>query len=129
MIDRRYSSLEELRPASTLAIMRDHLIKMSRKAFERFSARSQQKRAAILTSRIDLCPSAKIIDLGGNDGGQVARLFPEGNNVTICDLSEAALAKARARADLTLSRRMPRVAFPFRTIISISVSVHRSLST
>ena len=97
MIDRRYSSLEELRPASTFAIMRDHLIKMSRKAFERFSARSQQKRAAILTSRIDLCPSTKIIDLGGNDGGQVARLFPEWTNVTICDLSEAALAKARAR--------------------------------
>ena len=97
MNDRRYSSLEEARPISAFAIVRDHLIKMSRKAFERFSARSQQKRAAILTSRISLCPSAKIIDLGGNDGGQVARLFPEWNNVTICDLSEAALAKARAR--------------------------------
>jgi SAM-dependent methyltransferase len=70
---------------------------MLRKAFTRFSARAQRKRAAILTSRIDLPPSAKIIDLGGNDGGQIARQFPRWKNVVICDLSEEALAKARAR--------------------------------
>ena len=67
---------------------------MLRKAYHRFSAYAQRKRAAILTSRIRLPQSAAIIDLGGNDGGQVARLFPDRKNVTICDLSEAALAKA-----------------------------------
>ena len=75
---------------------------MLRKLFKRFSAHAQRKRAALLMSRIQLSRNAQIIDLGGNDGGQVARLFPHWKNVTICDLSEAALAKARERGFMTI---------------------------
>lgn len=75
---------------------------MLRKLFKHFSAHAQQKRAALLMTRIQLSRNAKIVDLGGNDGRQVARFFPHWNNVTICDLSEAALAKARARGFMTI---------------------------
>jgi SAM-dependent methyltransferase len=97
MNEYRYPSLGGFRLASSLAVALDHLTGTLRTAFARFSAHAQRKRAAILRSRISLHPSSKIIDLGGNDGGQIARLFPEWKNVTICDLSEAALVKARAR--------------------------------
>jgi hypothetical protein len=97
MNEHRYPSPGGPRLRSGLAIVHDHLTGMLRRTFARFSARAQRKRAAILRSRIGLNPSSKIVDLGGNDGGQIARLFPEWKNVTICDLSEAALTKAHAR--------------------------------
>jgi methyltransferase family protein len=75
---------------------------MLRSAYQWFSTYAQRKRAAILMSQIQLPQNAAIIDLGGNDGGQVARLFPHWKNVTVCDVSEAALAKARARGFATI---------------------------
>jgi 2-polyprenyl-3-methyl-5-hydroxy-6-metoxy-1,4-benzoquinol methylase len=75
---------------------------MLRAVFKRFSAYAQRKRAAILASRVNLPADARVIDLGGNDGGQVARCFPHWRNVTVCDLSEIALTKARARGFKTI---------------------------
>lgn len=66
-----------------------------------FSARARRRRGLWLRQAVDIDPDARILDLGGGDGSHIKRIFPHHVNITVSDISEEALCRARAQYGFT----------------------------
>lgn len=69
----------------------------------RVSNKSRKKRGRLFVSALNPSKDDRILDLGGGDGSYFASLLPYRSNVCVADISEPALAEARARGFETLT--------------------------
>ena len=59
--------------------------------------KARMRRADFLRRVLAIPEVASILDLGGGDGAHIAKVFPNHQNITVCDYSESDLRRAAAR--------------------------------